>query len=510
MMPPIIPRLALAAGLLLGAASAQAAKDLVIAVSDNLTGLDPADLNDNISQAAARMMCQGLYILDKNMKLVPGLAESFEANEEATQFIFHLRNGVTFHDGTPFNAQAVKFTYDRAGNPENHLKRQSLFVMIDRTEVVDDYTVKLTLKYPFGAMVNDLAHPGALIVSPAAVEKYGKEFTRHPVCTGPWEFVSWSADTLKLKKNEHYWKPGLPHIDTITYRNIPENGARLAALQAGEVHFIYPVPPEMIKTVQNNPAIKIFDEQSILSLYVAMHTQRKPFDDVRVRQALNYAIDKQAFIKVVYSGYADEMDSTMPPRLGYYKKQGNWPYDPAKAKQLLAEAGYPNGFETVITGGVSTIAQRTMQFIQQQLAAVGVKVRIDGMEAGLLTAKMFNVKGPDDASIVMLNTGWSSSTGDADWGSRPMLYTKSFPPVLSNLAWFSNKEVDAAIEAGLATVDQNKRAAAYAKEQEVAWKEAPWIYLVTSHNLAAYSSKLTGVTARPDAQVNLDDDTDLK
>jgi glutathione transport system substrate-binding protein len=111
---------------------------------------------------------------------------------------------------------------------------------------------------------------------------------------------------------------------------------------------------------------------------------------------------------------------------------------------------------------------------------------------------------------VMLNTGWSSSTGDADWGSRPMLYTKSFPPVLSNLAWYSNKDVDAAIEAGLATVDPPKRAAAYAKEQEVAWKDAPWIYLATSHNLAAYSANLTGVTIRPDAQVNLDDDADMK
>ena len=113
----LIPRLIVAAGLVLGAGSAQAAKDLVIAVSDNLTGLDPADLNDNISQAATRMMCQGLYILDKDMKLVPGLAESYEANEEATQFIFHLRHGVTFQDGTPFNAEAMKFTYERAGIP---------------------------------------------------------------------------------------------------------------------------------------------------------------------------------------------------------------------------------------------------------------------------------------------------------------------------------------------------------------------------------------------------------
>ena len=262
----MLPRMLLAASLALGAAStAHAAKDLVVGVPDNLTGLDPADLNDNLSQSAARLMFEGLYMLDEHMKLQPQLAESYEATEDAKEFIFHLRKGVTFHDGTPFNATAVKASFDRAGNPENHLKRQSLFVMIDHTDAVDDYTVKVVLKYPFGAFVNDIAHPGALIVSPKSVQEFGKEVTRHPSGTGPYQFVSWSADTLKLKKNEHYWKPGLPKIDTITYRSVPENGARIAMLQTGEAQFIYPVPPEMIKSLDNSPTITVFDEPSILS-----------------------------------------------------------------------------------------------------------------------------------------------------------------------------------------------------------------------------------------------------
>ena len=177
-----VSRMLLAAALAFGAAgAAQAAKDLVVGLDANLTGLDPADLNDNLSQSAARLMFEGLYMLDEHMKLRPQLAESYEASEDAKEFIFHLRKGVTFHDGTPFNAAAVKFSFDRAGNPENHLKRQSLYVMIDHTDVVDDYTVKMVLKYPFGAFVNDIAHPGALIVSPKSVQDYGKEVTRHPV-----------------------------------------------------------------------------------------------------------------------------------------------------------------------------------------------------------------------------------------------------------------------------------------------------------------------------------------
>jgi glutathione transport system substrate-binding protein len=500
----------LAAALLFAVpAAAFAAKDLVVGVPATLTGLDPADLNDNLSQSAARLMFEGLYNLDEHMKLQPQLAESYEATEDAKEFTFHLRKGVTFHDGTPFNAQAVKFSFDRAGNPENHLKRQSLYVMIDHTDVVDDYTVRVVLKYPFGAFVNDIAHPGALIVSPKSLQQYGKEVTRHPSGTGPYEFVSWSADTLKMKKNEHYWKPGVPKLDTITYRTVPENGARIAMLQAGEAQFIYPVPPELIASLEHSPAITIFDEPSILGRFVALNNTRKPFNDQRVRLALNYAIDKQAFVKVVFNGHADRTDSPVPELLPFYQKQGIYTYDPAKAKALLAEAGYPNGFESTLTGAVDTLAQRGMQFLQQQLAAVGVKVNVEPLEAGVLTAKMFNVKGPEDATIVMLYGGWSSSTGDADWGMRPILYTKAFPPVLANLAWYSDPKTDAAIEAGLATVDPGKRAAAYAEAQAQVWKDAPWIFLSVDHSLAAYSKKLHGAFMRPDQQFYLTPDASL-
>lgn len=508
-MPRLFSRLLLAAMLSAAAVSARAAGDLVVGVPDNLTGLDPADLNDNISQSAVRLMFEGLYSLDRNMKLVPTLAESYDANETATEFVFHLRKGVTFHDGTPFNAAAVKASFDRAGDPVNHLKRQSLYVMIAHTDVVDDYTVKVVLKYPFGAFVNDLAHPGALIVSPKSVQEYGKEVTRHPSGTGPYQFVSWSADTLKMKKNEHYWKPGLPKIDTLTYRGAPENGARIAMLQAGEAQFIYPVPPEMIKVVENSANIKVFNEPSILQRFVSLNNLRKPYSDIRVREALNYAIDKQAFIKVVFSGYADPLESTMPPGLAFYVKQGSWPYDPAKAKALLAEAGYPNGFDMTLTGPVNTLAQRGMQFIQQQLAAVGVRVKVEPLEAGVLTAKEFNVPKPEDATITALYAAWSSSTGDADWGSRPILYTKSWPPVLSNLAWYSDPVTDAAIEEGLSTTDPKIRAGAYAKVQAQAWKDVPWIILAVEHNLAAYSKRLTGAYMRPDQQFSLEPDATL-
>ena len=491
------------------AGPAHAAKNLVVGLDADVLGLDPADLNDNLSQSAVRLVFDGLYRLDHDMKLVPGLATSFSANEEATEFTFHLRKGVVFQDGSPFNAAAVQYSFKRAGDPANHLKRQSLFSMVDHTDVIDDYTVKVVLKYPFGAFVNDIAHPGALIISPKSYETYGKDIARHPAGTGMFELDNWSADTLVLKKNPNYWRPGLPKLDTVTYKAVPENGTRMAMLQAGEAQFIFPVPPEMIKSLANSPTITIFNKPSILVRYVALNVMRKPFSDLRVRQALNYAVDKQAYIKVVWSGYADPMDSPMPAGLPFYKKQGEYKYDPAKAKQLLAEAGYPNGFDATITGGNPTLSQRGMQFLQQQLGMVGVRLKVEALESGVLTAKMFNVTKPEDATITMLYGGWSSSTGDADWGTRPMLYTKSFPPVLSNLAWYSNPITDAAIEEGLSTVDPIKRAAAYAKVQAQVWHDAPWIFLSVDRSIAAYSKRLTGAYIRPDLQVDLDPDADL-
>jgi glutathione transport system substrate-binding protein len=512
-MRRLLPRF-LAAAVLAGlqfitAPPSRAAADLVVAVAENLNGLDPQDLNDNISQAASRLTHEGLFKLDRDMKLIPALAESFEANEEATEFVFHLRKGVTFPDGTKFDAGVVKFSFDRGGNPANNLKRQSIYVMIDHTDVVDDNTVKVTLKYPFGAFPNNLAHPGAQIVNPKLVEQWGKEFTRHATGTGPYELVSWGADTLKLKKNTQYRMAGLPKIDTLTYRSVPENGTRLAMLQAGEAQFITPVPPEMIKVIEKNPDITVFNRPSLLSLFVDMNNQKKPFNDIRVRTAMNLAVDKKAYIKVVFNGYADELDSPMAPGLAFYDKQAPWPYDVAKAKALLAEAGYPNGFDVTVTGGTNTLVRRTMEFLQQQLAVVSVRVVVESLEAGVLTSKLYTNPAPETSTIQMYVTGWSSSTGDADWGLRPFLWGKGFPPVLNNFAYYKNPVVDAAIEAGLSTIDPNKRAAAYATVQAVAWKDAPLLFLGMSHNLAAYSNRLKGGSMRGDAQFNLDDDATL-
>jgi len=510
-MPAMLRRSALFFGIALPLAAglapqARAAADVVVALDANVIGLDPADLNDNLSMTATCTMLQGLYGFDRDMKMIPVLAEGYEASPDATVYTLHLRHGITFHDGTPFNAQAVKTSFDRAADPENHLKRASLYAPIKSNEVVDDYTLKVTLKAPFGAFINNLAHQAFAISSPKAIAEFGRELGRHPVGTGPYKFVSWSTDTLKVARNERYWKPGLPKVDSITVRSVPENGARLAMLQAGEAQFIFPMPPELAKVTERDPKLEVVNARSIFARYVAMNTLRKPFGDVRVRQALNYAVDKQAFMKVVFAGYAVPLDSALPTLLpGHESQPTAYSYDPAKARALLAEAGYPNGFETVLWGSNTTTSQRGMSFLQQQLAAVGVKVSVEPLESGTAAAKIWSVKTPEEATTMMHYTAWSASTGDADWGLRPLFYSRGFPPALFNTAYYANKDVDAAIEAGLTTADAVKRLEAYKAAQALIWKDAPWIFLASDDNISAQSKRLSGIYVMPDQQMLMED-----
>lgn len=477
---------------------AAGSSDLTVGVPTNLTGLDPADVNDTLSQSACRLMMQGLYGFDKEMNLIPVLAESYTANDTATEFTFKLRTGISFHDGAPFDAAAVKINFDRVTNPANHLRRTSLYEMIDHTDVVDPTTVKFVLKNPFGAFVPTIAHPAGMQISPKAIEQYGKDISRNPVGTGPFKFGSWSADTLKVTKNDKYWKPNLPQLASVTFRSVPENGARLAMLQAGEAQFIYPMPPEMIKAVEHNANITVNNAPSIYERYVAMNVMKHPYGDLRVRQALNYAVDKAAFAKVVWNGYEDPADSPIPPHLAFHVAQQPWPYDPAKAKQLLKEAGLGDGFDTEIWANTVTISLRAMQFLQQQLGAVGVRVKVTPLEAGLLGSKIWSVQRPADSDLELYQGAWSSSTGDADWGLRPLFGSQAWPPKLFNVGYYSNKDLDADLAAALATADSNKRAALYADAQKLIWNDAPWIFLGVDRNLSAQSKKLNGLYMIPD------------
>jgi len=487
-----------------------AAKDVVIAVSNTLSTLDLHDANDTLSQAVNKTYYQGLYGFDKDLKLHPLLAEGHTVAPDGLTYTFILKKGIKFHDGTPFTAESVKATFDRVTNPDNKHRRFTQFSVIDSVEVLADHVVKIKLKRPFSAFINTMAHPSAGIMSAAAIKKYGKDIAFNPVGTGPFKFVEWQkTDYLKVQKNPDYWKPGLPKVDTITFKPVPDNNTRTAVLQTGEAHMINPLAYEQVEVIKQRPEIETVVAPGIFANYLTFNHTRKPFNDLRVRQAINYAINKQAFAKVVYNGFAAPLEAQVPPGVDFSHKTGPWPYDLAKARQLLKEAGYPSGFETELWSGNTTTAIKASQFLQQQLAQVGIKAKLSALETGQRIQRMEAVQKPEDAQSQLYFGGWSASTGEADWGTRPLLGSAAHPPRGFNLGYYKNAAFDEAITSALSALERKDKAAFYKTAQEVAWKDAAWGFLVTTKTVYAHSKKLSGAYIMPDGSMHLEQ-IDLK
>ena len=492
--------LALSSALAGLAAQPAAAKEATIAVASTFTTMDPYDASDTLSYSAAKSMYEGLFGFDKDMKLQNVLAEGYTVSDDGLVYTVTLKKGIKFHDGTEFQADAVKANFDRVTNKANALRRYTLYYNIAKTEVVDPYTVRFTLHTPFSAFINQLAHASGAMICPSAIQKYpGKELAFHPCGTGPFVLDKYNpSEILHVVKNPNYWQKGLPKVDGITFKPVPENSTRVAMLRTGEADYIFPVPQEQVKILEGEKNIVVTNEPSIIERYVAFNMTKKPFDNLKVRQALNYAVNKQALAKVAFNGLADPTKGIAPKGVEFADEYGAWPYDPKKARELLKEAGYPNGFSATLWSLYNhTTAQKVIQFLQQQFAQVGVKVSVMAMEAGQRTAYL--LKKPEESQLNMVYGGWSSSTGELDWAIRPLLGTDSWAPVASNFGYYSNKTLDDNFRDALLTTDKAKKQAFYSVAQKATWNDCPWIYLVTEQNVSAHVKGLSGFYIQPDA-----------
>ena len=485
----------------LSASAAQ--KDVTVAVASTFTTLDPYNASDTLSQAVVKSFYEGLFGFDKNMKVVNVLAESWEASEDGLVYTIRLREGVKFQNGEPFNAAAVKKNYERVMDKRNGLKRYVLFSNIDHVDAVDERTVRFTLKKPFSAFINQLAHPSNGMICPAELDKWGAQIAFHPCGTGPFVMKDYNpAEILKVERNPNYWRAGHPKVDAITWKPVVENSTRVAMLLTGEAQYAFPLPAEQVRQIESRGTVRVDVTPSIITRYVEMNMTKKVFQDPRVREALNYAVNKKALAKVAYAGYADPATGVAPADVDYSVKLGPWPYDPKKARELLKEAGYPNGFTVKLWSGYNhTTAMKIIQFLQQQLGQVGVKCEVRALEAGQRTALVEAVT-PEKSEHELYYIGWSSSTGEMDYAIRPLLATSSFTPNDSNEAYYSNAEVDAKLMEALATTDRAKKAELYGDIQRQIWKDAPWIFLVNEQNIAGAAKNLEGFFIQPDASFN--------
>lgn len=490
------------------AGSALAAKDVVLAIGGQPETLDPYNTSTTLTQAVTKSFYQGLFGFDKDLKIQNVLAKSYTVSKDGLVYNVELRQGVKFHDGTDFNAEAVKVTLDRAINPDNKLVSFNRFNRIDKIEVIEPYSVRITLKEPFSPLINYLAHPNAAMISPTALKKYGnKDIAFNPVGTGPFTFVEWKqTDFVKAKKFDGYWKKGYPKVDSVTWKPVLENNTRAAMLQTGETDFAFPLPYEQDTELRKNTKLKIVTGPSIITRYLSFNMLQKPYDNLKVRQAINYAINKEALAKVAFGGYAFPAEGVVPQGVKYAHKIAPWPYDPKKARELLKEAGYPNGFESVLWSAyTTTTAQKTIQFVQQQLAQVGIKLSLLALEPGQRTEWVYAAPDPKTAKVRMYYGGWSASTGESDLAMRGVFATESWPPKQNNASYYSNEKVDSSIAGALKSVDEKEKTDLYRQAQEQIMKDLPWAPLVTEKNLYATSKRLSGVFVMPDGNINMDE-----
>ncbi len=465
-------------------------RTITVGVAQGFTTLDPYNASDALSRTVAKSFYEGLFTLDRNLKVVPQLATGYEVSDDGLVYTIKLREGVKFSDGEDFNAEAVKINIERMLNPDNKLSRRSQFDSIKSVEVVASLTVKMTLKRPFSPIISRLAANTMQMVCPNSI-KSGSNIAFEPCGTGPFLMKEYNpSEKLIVVKNPNYWQKGLPKVDGINWIPVVENATRVAMLRTGEADIIQPMPVEMIKEVKNLPDIDVLVQPSVTMRYMIMNNLAKPFDNPTVRKAINYAINKEALAKVAFAGYARPATGVIPAQIEYAQKIGPWEYNPQKARELLKKAGFPNGFETTLWSGYNdSTSQKVIQVLQQQLAQVGIKVTLQALEAGQRVSMVESIKNPEDAKSKLYYIGWNSSL-DIDWALRPIFESKNCPPVLANEGYYANELVDKLLDQGIATTDPEKRAPIYKKIQETIWNDAPWAWLVFEDTTSAKRKNL--------------------
>ena len=354
-------------------------------------------------------------------------------------------------------------------------------------------------------------------MSPKQIEAGEDACAQAPVGTGQYKFVEWVAgDHMKVELNKDWWGydadvcggTALADADagfkSITFKPVAESATRVSAIQAGDAQIMWSVPTESVDTLKGDSNVSVGMGDSITVWYFFMNTQKAPFNDVKVREAMAYAINKEAYIQVVMNGYGSVATSMVGEEVQHYKGNDPYSYDPEKAKELLKEAGYPDGFTTTLMYSNTTANQKKAEFYKQQLAEVGIDLELNGMESAVLNEK---VQGADcagaDAEVDCYLSGWSTSTGDADWGLRPMLATESEPPMSYNISYYENEKVDQLLKDGLATADEDKRGEIYAEVQDIVWQDLPLLCIANDKNIWATSNNITGVYLLGDGSIGM-------
>ncbi|CAH1658514.1 MULTISPECIES: ABC transporter substrate-binding protein [unclassified Chelatococcus] len=472
--------LALAWCFVLGPAAFAARSDVVVGMAIEPQGLDPtAAAPVAIGQVTWQNIYQGLVRIDRDGKVQPQLAERWTVSDDGRTYTFALREGVKFHNGEAFDASTAKFALDRARGANSTNPQKQFFSVIDTVTAQDPATLVVTLKEPAGNLLYWLGWPASVMVEPKSAQVNRTE----PVGTGPFKFARWAkGDRIVLERNPNYWNTAQPvRIQRATFRFIGDPQAQAAALRAGDVD-AFPEfgAPELYGNFQKDARFTTLVGNTELKVVAGMNNQRKPFDDKRVRQALMLAIDRPLLIEGAWSGLGQAIGSHYTPNdPGFIDLTGVYPADKAKARRLLSEAGYPNGFSFTIKVPQMSYATRSAEVLQAMLAEIGVTMTIVPTE---FPAKWVSevMTGHDfDMTIVA-----HAEPMDISIYARPDYYFG-----------YRNAAFNDTIRRAEQTTDQEGRLKLYGEAQTMLAEDVPALFLFVMPKLGIWDRKLKGLWA---------------
>jgi ABC-type transport system substrate-binding protein len=471
---------------------------IVVALSTQVLTLDPVRSAGTPAEMVRRHLYEGLVYGDSQNRIYPHLAEKWEVSKDGLTWTFYLKKGVKFHDLSPFTAHAVKKSFDRLLDLGVGSNRRYMYTFIDQIKVIDDYTVQIITKEPKANFLNLLTESGAFPISPAALDKYGKDIADNPCGTGPFKLQKKvTGEYVTLSRFDEHWK-GRPRLSEIKFVTVPEEATRVTMIENGEADFIVNVPPQDMKRLEGDRDLTIRKDQSNRVAHIGLNVRKPPFDNPKVRQALNYGVDRELIIRGVCNGVGIPAKSIIAPATWGYASISPYSYDPEKAKDLLAQAGYAKGFKAKLwtPQGRYFRDKETALAVAGQLRKVGVELDVEVIDWGQYLKELkLGLNEGNKTEAYML--GWESITGEASYIINTVFASKNAAPAGWNTMFYTNPRLDEINEVSSKTMDDRKRAELFKEAQEIAVREAAWIPLYVYEQVSAHRSDLKGIGVLP-------------
>ncbi len=484
---------------------------LIFGRGGDSVGLDPAFEEDGESFK----VCDNIYdtlvqYKDGSTEIEPGLATRWESSKDGLTWTFYLRKGVNFHDGTPFNAEAVLFSLNRQHEKTHDFNKEGgsyiywvatgLADIVDEITAIDEFTVQIKLNTSYAPFIYTIAITPFSIVSPTAVKKYKNQsetFANNPVGTGPFKFVQWDrGDKIVLEANKNYWG-GRPKLDRVVFRSIPDNAVRLIEMQRGSLHVMEFPNPDDLQQIKDDDELTLLTQPGMNIGYLAMNLDKTPLNNQKVRLAINHAINKKTIIEHLYQGLGIPAKNPIPPTLWSYDDSiQDYPYDPKLAKKLLTEAGYPDGFSTTLWAlpvprPYIPDGRALAEVIQSELRNIGIDAKILTYDWGTYLEKTKN--GEHDLAML----GWSADLGDPDNFLYVLLSKTSAEKPAANIAFYRSEEMQSVLEKARAITDKDKRTSLYKDAQRIFHKDVPWVPLAHAKQVLVINKKVKNLKLHP-------------